>query len=136
MIPDIPHNIRKRLANWNFCLLCPDVAKLRQPKGQRLSNVRMQQTKISIGPILFLYYEECLVSSNLNSKELRFHGAHHGLQIDTYSVSVDLKPFLFSKFDPISTPPTWEIFLSPMLLSSSHIMAKVKLACKQIYSLG
>jgi hypothetical protein len=51
-------------------------SKLRQPTGQRLSNVRAQQTKISIGPILFLYYEESLVSSNLNSKQLRFHGAH------------------------------------------------------------
>ena len=51
-------------------------AELRQPTGQRLSNVRVQQRKISIGPILFLYYEESLVSSNLNSKQLRFHGAH------------------------------------------------------------
>ena len=50
-------------------------AKLRQPTGQRLSNVREQQ-KFSIGPILFLYYEESLVSSNLDSKQLRFHGAH------------------------------------------------------------
>ena len=49
-------------------------AKLRQPTGQRLSNIRTQQTKISIGPILFLYYEERLVSSSLNSKQLRFHG--------------------------------------------------------------
>ena len=30
--------------------------------------------KISIGPILFLYYEESLASSNLNSKQLMFHG--------------------------------------------------------------
>ena len=52
-------------------------SKLRQPTGQRLSNVRMQQTKISIGPILFLHYQESLVqSSNLNSKQLRCHGAH------------------------------------------------------------
>ena len=29
-----------------------------------------------IGPILFLYYEESLVSSNMNSNLLRFHGAH------------------------------------------------------------
>ena len=36
----------------------------------------MQQTKISIGPILFLCYAESLVSSNLNSKQLMFHGAH------------------------------------------------------------
>ena len=39
--------------------------------------------KISIGPILFLYYEESLVSSNLNSKQLRFHCAHPNL--DTIS---------------------------------------------------
>ena len=76
MIPDRPHNIRIRLAELNFLLLLPDVAKslpcwlsqfwkaqLRQPTGQ-----------ISIGPILFLYYEESLISSNFNSKQLRFHG--------------------------------------------------------------
>ena len=47
-------------------------AKLRQPLGQRLCNVRMQQKKI-IGPVLFSYYEESLVSSNLNSKLLKFY---------------------------------------------------------------
>ena len=51
-------------------------AQLRQPAGQRLSNVRTQQQKISIGPILFLYYQESLVSSNLNSKQFGFHCAH------------------------------------------------------------
>jgi hypothetical protein len=34
---------------------------------------------ILIGLILFLYYEESLVSSNLNSKLLRFHCAHPNL---------------------------------------------------------
>ena len=34
------------------------------------------RNKISIGPILFLYYEESLVSSNLNSNLHRFHCAH------------------------------------------------------------
>ena len=33
----------------------------------------MQQKCFSIRPILFLYYEESLVSSNLNSKLFRFH---------------------------------------------------------------
>ena len=74
MIPDFPHNVRIRLAQLKKKLLHPDVAKslscwlsqfsfskLRQPTGQRLSNVWMQQTKISIGPILFLYYEESLI---------------------------------------------------------------------------
>ena len=50
-------------------------AKLRQPIGQRLCNVRMRQKKL-IGPVLFSYYEESLVSSNLNSKLFRFHSAH------------------------------------------------------------
>ena len=99
MIPDFPHNIRIRSAQLNFFLLRPDVAKslpcwlsqfsfskLRQPTGQRLSNVRTQQTKISIGPILFLYYEESLVSSNLNSKQLRFQGAHPNVQSSLYDV--------------------------------------------------
>ena len=70
LIPDFPHNIRIGLAKFNLFSLHPDVtksppcwlsqfsfSKLRQPTGQRLSNVRAQQIKISIGPILFLYYE-------------------------------------------------------------------------------
>ena len=59
-------------------------SKLRQPTGQRLSNISVQQTKISIGPILFLYYEESLESSNLNSKQRRFHGAHLKLKVEIY----------------------------------------------------
>ena len=43
--------------------------------------------QISIGSILFLYYEESLVSSNLNSKQLRFHGVRPNL--GTYT-SLDL----------------------------------------------
>ena len=54
--------------------------KLRQPTGQRLSNVKTQQKKNSIGPILFLYNEESLVSSNLNSNILWFHCAHPNVQ--------------------------------------------------------
>ena len=54
-------------------------SKLRQPTGQILSNVRTQQRKISIAPILSLYYEESLVSPNLNSNLLRFHCAHPNL---------------------------------------------------------
>ena len=50
-------------------------------KGCGFSNARRQQTKISIEPILSLYYEESLVSSNLNSKQHRFHGAHPNIQI-------------------------------------------------------
>ena len=84
MIPDFPHNIRIRLARL-FFLLHPDIAlslpcwlfqfkkyTLRQPTGLRLCNIRTSQ-KNSIGPILFLYYEEILVLSNLNSKLFRFY---------------------------------------------------------------
>ena len=66
---DFPHNTRIRFAQLKTFLLHPDVAKslpcwlsqfsfskLRQPTGQRLSNIRMQQTKISIVTILFLPY--------------------------------------------------------------------------------
>ena len=35
-----------------------------------------------MGPILFLYYEESLVSSNLNSKLFRFHSAHPNVHTD------------------------------------------------------
>ena len=86
MIPDFPKN---KISTIDFFLLRPDVAKslpcwlsqfrkakLRQPTGQRLSNVRRHQTKISIGPILFSYYEESRVSSNLNSNLIRIHCAH------------------------------------------------------------
>ena len=34
-----------------------------------------------MGPILFLYYEESLVSSNLNSKPFRFHSDHPNVYI-------------------------------------------------------
>jgi hypothetical protein len=62
MTPDFPHNIRIRLAQSKCFLLRPDVTKSlpcwlsqfrkaeqRQPTGQRLSNVRMQQKKIESG---------------------------------------------------------------------------------------
>ena len=47
-----------------------------------------QQKKVSIGPILFLYYEESLVSSNFNSNLLRFHCAHPNLYVICYAPGV------------------------------------------------
>ena len=78
MTPDFPHNIRIRKA------------KMRQPTRQRLSSVRMQQKKINL--ILFLYYEESLMSSNLNSNLLRFHCAHPNVhtKLQTYSTRTDI----------------------------------------------
>ena len=78
-------------------------AELRQPTGQRLSNVRTQQTKISTRSTLFLCYEESLVSSNLNLKQLRFHDVRpnvsstfenltsHILALDVFLVQRDQK---------------------------------------------
>ena len=45
---------------------------------------RTHQTKSSIGPILFLFYEESLVSSNLNSKLFMLHCVRPSLH--TYKV--------------------------------------------------
>ena len=64
-------------------------SKLRQPTGQRLSNVRTQQTKMSIVTILFLYHEESRVSSNLNSKLLSFLGAHPNVEINYVLISFE-----------------------------------------------
>ena len=61
-------------------------AKLRQPTGQRQSNERTQQKTFLIEPILFLYYEESLVSSNLNSNLLKFHCAHPNLDTNMYQL--------------------------------------------------
>ena len=72
MIPDFPHDIRIRLAQL------------------RLSNVRMQHKTISILPILFLYYEESLVSSNLNSNILWFHCVRPKLDTPALHVYVGL----------------------------------------------
>ena len=60
---------------------CLSVAFQNETTGLRLSNVRTQQTKNWIGQILFLYLEERLVSSNLNSKQLRLHGVRPTVNI-------------------------------------------------------
>ena len=78
MIPDFPHNIYKNMIGpIEFFLFRPDVAKtlpcwLSQFRKATETANRTQQKK-SIGPILLLYYEESLVSSNLNSKLFWFH---------------------------------------------------------------
>ena len=57
MSPDIAKFLPCWLLNWD----------------SQQGKVRAQQKK-SIWPILYLYHEESLVSSNLNSKQLGFHG--------------------------------------------------------------
>ena len=50
MIPDFPHNIRIRLTLSLTCWLSQfSFSKLRQPTGQILCNVRVQQKKIQLG---------------------------------------------------------------------------------------
>ena len=70
-IPYIPHNIRIRLAWLKFYF----VVSWDSQQGRYFAKTERNK-KNSIGPILFLYYEESLESSNLNSKQLRFHGTH------------------------------------------------------------
>ena len=77
MTPDFPHSIRFiKFAQSFFFILRPEVA-ISLPcwlsQFTFSNNVRMQQKRTSIEPILFLYYEESLVSSKLNSKQFRFH---------------------------------------------------------------
>ena len=62
-----------------------------QPTRQRQFNVRTQQNKINQANLI-LYYEESLVSSNLNSKLLRFHCAHPNLP--TLAPSPDILDYL------------------------------------------
>ena len=82
-----------KIERLKFFLLCPDVAKSLpvgclslaflnwdSQQGRDLATSGRNK-KNSIRPILFIYYEESLVSSNLNSKLLRFHCAHPNLHI-------------------------------------------------------
>ena len=82
MIPDFPHNIRIRLALLKTFLLRPDV------KGRNKKKL--------IEPILFLYYEESLVSSNLNSNLLRFHCAHPNVGKRTFDRCLMVKHLLLA----------------------------------------
>ena len=77
MIPDFPHSMKIRLTPLKTFLLRPDVAKSLLCWLSQLNTTK----KNLMGPILFLYYEERLVSSNLNSKQLRFHGAHPNIHM-------------------------------------------------------
>ena len=61
--------------------------------------VRTQQKKL-MGPILSLYYEESLVSSNLNSKLLWFHSVRPNIHSWTtcFINSCDVHPQIFKPF--------------------------------------
>ena len=48
----------------------------------------MKKKKKIIGLILFLYYDESLVSSNLNSKQLRFYCAHPNVYSVYYTLYI------------------------------------------------
>ena len=77
-------------------------AKLRQPTGQRLSNVRTQQKNFQSGQSYsYIMRKVWYISSNLNSKLFRFHCVRPNLDIN--------KKFnLFSPFlHPLSQLSTW-----------------------------
>ena len=101
MIPHYPHNIRIRLAqlkflsvaSWLLMLLslcpvgCLSFEKLnrKSQQGRDLTTSGVNKRN-SIGPIIFLYHEESLVSPNLNSKkQLRFHSVR--LNFDTFQTN-------------------------------------------------
>ena len=69
MIPDFPYIIKIRLALLKKIMFRPDVA---------IATLQRQDAtkKKLMMPILFLYYEESMLSSNLNSKLFRFRSAH------------------------------------------------------------
>ena len=132
MVPDFPHNIRLKMAQLNFfcCVLtllclcpvgCLSLAFLNW--DSQLSSVRTQQQKISIGPILFLYYEESLLSSNLNSKLFRFHCVK--LTIHTHPIKHTVSKFsiIFQIYMPYTIQKS--LFLS--LHEKSKIWLKNKL---------
>ena len=68
MIPNFPNNIRIRLAELKLFLLHPDVAKLNWDSQQCRDLATSGSNKKISWAHLILYYEESLVSSNLNSK--------------------------------------------------------------------
>ena len=79
-------------------------------------DVWTQQTKISIGPILFLCYEESLVRSNLNSKQIRFHGVRPNK--DMFAICIVV----------------WVGYFSPPLLNlHNHCLLLQKLATYQFW---
>ena len=80
-VPDFPHNIKIRLARLIFfccvlTLLClfpvGCLSFLNWDSQQGRDRATLRPNKKSIRPILFLYYEESLVSSNLNSNYFGF----------------------------------------------------------------
>ena len=89
MIPDFPYNIRIRLARLKKQMLLPFVALSLPCLGRDRATSGCNKKKI-FRPILFLYYKESLISSNLNSKLLRFHCAHpnlHGSNLSTTPIT-------------------------------------------------
>ena len=76
--------------------------KLRQPTGQRQSNVRRQQKNQSDQSYSYMYYEKSLVSSNLNSKLLWFHSVRPNVQwsclLEKENSRCYVAPFLIQMF--------------------------------------
>ena len=76
MIPDFPHNIRIRLSQLNF-FCCVLTLLCLCPVGCLI--------------LLYLYYEESLVSSNLNSKLFRFHCVRPNLHTVKIILYIDFR---------------------------------------------
>ena len=97
MLPDFPHNIRK--------------AKLRRPQGRDLATSGNNKQKFQFSQSYsYITYEESLVSSNLNSKQFRFHGAHP-------TVHVHLKTYTYVIVDYLKKPSWKKYFFCKFLQS-------------------
>ena len=57
-----------------------------------------------IGPILFWYYKEIFVSSNLNSKQLRFHCAHPNVYTKMTTIVREIVPRIVNHKIATKTP--------------------------------
>ena len=117
MIPGFPHNIRIRLIQLKmvFCsvlmLLC-------------LCSVTSGCIFL-IGPMLLLYYEESLVSSNLNSKLLWFHCAH--LNLYSYFRCLYLKLYIIkytNKCVQIKNIPSSNVLQKSLPMQSAKLLRK------------
>ena len=112
MIPDFPHNIRIRLAQLKF-FCCPLTLLKLCPVGclsLAFQNWDSQQGRdLATSGRNRQKFEESLVSSNLNSKQLRFHGAHPNVHTYMYLHKLVQRHVLLHILPNIDSWLSWQI---------------------------
>ena len=126
MIPDFPIDIRIRLAELKFFLFLPDFANFlsclsKTKQANRAENQQSQEAtkKISILPILFLCQQESLVSSNLNSKQLRFHSVRPNIHTPAKQMGIFtmlLQPHHMPRFQN----PQWRVWITQFAIKTNN----------------